>query len=274
MSAEETAQTLRSNAVFGYTGVAAIHERTAACAGCPARAAQRGARRPVTGDGSASAGLLLLVDPPDGYGMTAGRVLPEAEMRRLTQLLAFAFREAGMLYPALQEAISGYAQTKRQDAYLDALWHALRPHVYILPIAGCTPEINDKWDDIQRDQSACRKLRTAPLVYAVDPVFVVTVGPSAYAGWVGSASQQQDRQEDTVGEVVLRSPVTGRPLTYATVRLPSIASLISAQDSDQVKSKRGHNWNAIKLLAHVLTDLETWSRCAWGVRYTDRPRPE
>lgn len=240
--------------------------------------------RPVMGVGAnVRARLLFLTGKPEVREMAHDTPVRHASGRHevndyLLQLVARAYRDAGLarfarLEDAIEQTCDGAVD---RDTWLDSLQAALLPHLHIAPVLGCAGEVSS-WGACRMDVAACRRRRLTGLVYTVDPWLIVCVGSGPFAALMGLQKPPPEAADDLIALTRIKSPATGRDISYPVMRVHSVAALRSAGAEDKRGISKGVGLHAdtLRVLRTALSLVDRQSDAAYHApyihRYTDSP---
>jgi uracil-DNA glycosylase len=273
---------------YGHAAMrAALVERVRDCRMCPRlRAIQRAAgkerRQPMSGCGSTTARLMILVDEPTEDEMAASGITDHTRWIYLMRLVAYAWICLTDVPPpkGLVAARNAYLEERRErGAALSATGTAasmmadiVREHVFYSSVMGCAAEAGATRAALRQQAAACRKARVDPMIYALDPQIILTSGTRALNALRVVESTPPEAVADGVMETMVLSTATREMIPYSIMPMPDIAEAILAgsRDASQAADKRGLHYGITSTVAEAIRLVDRLSVAAIGRPYIER----
>lgn len=245
---------------WGLDAVRALAQEYEYCDKCPILCETRSGV--ITGGGNVRADLMIIGGAPGETEDATGVPFVGRGGRLLMEMIF-------MNWPKTDEVLElDNMPDGRVDQFFDALRDYLDNYIFWTNIISCWPGEGNRTPSA-KEIKAC-KSRLHQLIYAVDPMLIVTTGGPAISALMGKKTGVLNNH-GTIFDIEIESPATGRAVRYPAMVMLDASYLLKRGDQSLVAQKKGDTYKTMEDIKYALSLLDQQYQTVFGTSFPDRP---
>ena len=200
---------------------------------------------PLTGSGSVSADIMVVVESPTGIDEQEDSFLHDDGGRLLLNMLE-------MVWPFDCKELDDIRSINNKDLYFEAVREYMLDRIFVTPVVACVPPDSRKPVKAEIDECVQRIHRQ---VYAVDPLIIIGLGSTAMKYVFNTGGKMVGMRGRTL-DVGFMSPFSNREIRYACIPTYDPQTLLRIGDQWLVEDKKGYTYECMEDLKRALNILK------------------